>query len=203
MTAEIIRQQRIIAIVRESTPERALEAVETLLGAGIRAVEVSLVTPGAIDVVQDTARRAPAGASVGVGTVMTVAEVHAAAAAGAGFIVSPVATEEVVRATVAAGMASAPGVATPTEAVNALGWGADFVKIFPASLWTPGVLRDLLTALPYLPAVPTGGVSLASAPEWIRAGAVAVGIGSTLTRADDPHQTATDLLAAVSDARAR
>lgn len=201
MTREAIREQGVIAIVRASTPERAKADVEALIDAGIRAVEVSLVTPDAIEVIRQVIPTAPHGVSVGVGTVTTAREVDAAASAGAGFIVSPILREDVVRATREAGMCSVPGVATPTEAMLAMSWQADFVKVFPASLWTPAVLREVLTALPSLPAVPTGGVTIASAPEWIRGGAVAVGIGGTLTRAGDPAAVAQQLLRAVASAR--
>jgi 2-dehydro-3-deoxyphosphogluconate aldolase/(4S)-4-hydroxy-2-oxoglutarate aldolase len=75
-----------------------------------------------------------------------------------------------------------PAAATPTEACAALAGGADLLKLFPASLWSPSAVGDVLAALPHLPLVPTGGVTAEQAPQWIRAGAVAVGIGSALTR---------------------
>lgn len=200
--AEIIREQGIVAIVREATAQRAAEAVAAIVAGGIRAVEVSLVTPDAFSVIAAAAESAPPGVAIGVGTVMTPAEVAEAVVAGAQFIVSPTLDEAVVRATKEAGLVSSPGVLTPSEAVRAIGWGADFAKLFPATLWSPGSLRDLLAALPALPTIPTGGVTVASAPEWIAAGAVAVGVGSTLTRAEDPVAAAQALIAAVAAARA-
>jgi 2-dehydro-3-deoxyphosphogluconate aldolase/(4S)-4-hydroxy-2-oxoglutarate aldolase len=201
MTLATIYDQGVIVIVRESSPEAASTAVERIIAAGVRALEVSLVTPDALAVIAHWVRAAPKGVSVGVGTVLTSGDVAQAADAGARFIVSPNCEESVIRATVAAGLVSVPGVATPTEALRALDWGADLVKIFPATTWTPAALRDMLAALPQVPAVPTGGVMLASAGDWIRAGAVAVGIGSALTRADDPAVAGAQLLTSIAAAR--
>ncbi|WP_457100350.1 bifunctional 4-hydroxy-2-oxoglutarate aldolase/2-dehydro-3-deoxy-phosphogluconate aldolase [Microbacterium sp. P5_E9] len=199
---QIIGAQGVVAIVRSATPEEAATAVATLLDAGLRAVEVSLVTPGALDVVRDAAAHAPQDAVIGVGTVLTVAQAKASADAGARFIVSPAFDRGVVAEAAALGMLVLPGVATPTEAVDAAAAGAPAVKLFPASLWRPDVLREVRTALPWLQVVPTGGVSLTSAPEWIRAGALAVGVGSTLTRAENPGVTVRALLDAIAAARA-
>lgn len=198
---EIIRTQGIVAIVRTGTPDAAAEAVNTLLNAGVRAVEVSLVTPNAIEVVRAATAAAPPGIAVGLGTVLRTSEVDSAVSAGARFIVAPAFDASVVRAAVDAGIDVLPGVATPTEAVAAVAAGAAVVKLFPASLWTPAVLQEMRTALPWLEIVPTGGVTLESAPQWIRAGAVAVGIGSALTGSPTPAATARDLLDAIHRAR--
>ncbi|KRC62587.1 hypothetical protein ASE14_01795 [Agromyces sp. Root81] len=198
---DVIREQGIVAIVRAGSPETAATSVATLIEAGLRAIEVSLVTPDALNVVRDAAAEAPSGVAIGVGTVLTSAEVAAAAEAGARFIVSPVFDPEVVRGAVEARLDVLPGVATPTEAVSAVRAGATAVKLFPASLWTPMALDEVRRALPWLETVPTGGVSPTTAPEWIRAGATAVGIGSALTRADDPAVAARSLLDAITRAR--
>jgi 2-dehydro-3-deoxyphosphogluconate aldolase/(4S)-4-hydroxy-2-oxoglutarate aldolase len=92
-------------------------------------------------------------------------------------------------------------VATPTEAVDAVAAGAPAVKVFPASLWRPDVLREVRAALPWLETVPTGGVTPANAPDWIRAGALAVGVGSALTKAADPAAAASALLVSIASAR--
>lgn len=197
----MIRSQGVVAIVRTPTPEEAAAAVATLLGAGLRAIEVSLVTPQAIDVVRDAIRDAPADAVIGVGTVLTLDDLRAAANAGAGFVVSPSFDARVVQDAAATGILALPGVATPTEAVDAVAAGAVAVKLFPASLWRPDVLREVRAALPWLETVPTGGVTPSSAPEWIRAGALAVGVGSALTKADDPAAAAEALLASIAAAR--
>ena len=106
-----------------------------------------------------------------------------------------------LRAARDAGLDTLPGIATPSEALQAVDGGSTMVKLFPASLWSPAALRDVLTALPSLEVVPTGGVTLESAPEWISAGAAALGIGSTLTKAHDPAETVRRLLASIAHAR--
>lgn len=189
MTAlERVREDGVVAIVREESPGAAAEAVARLIAAGLHALEVSLVTPGALDVVADAITRAPDGVSIGVGTVMNAADARSAAAVGASFIVSPALDSEVVRIAVNSGMDAFPGVMTPTEAVQAVRAGATAVKIFPASLWTPSALRDVRAAMPWLETVPTGGIALEHAGEWIRAGATAVGLGSALTRGNDTQE---------------
>lgn len=186
MTAlDRIREDGVVAIVRESSPGSAADAVARLVAAGLHALEVSLVTPGALDVVAEAIARAPVGVSIGFGTVMTAAEARSAAAVGASFIVTPALDSEVVRVAIDHGMDVLPGVMTPTEAVQAVRAGATAVKIFPASLWKPSALRDVRAAMPWLEAVPTGGVAFDEAGQWIRAGAIAVGLGSALTRGDD------------------
>lgn len=202
MTAlQTIHAQGVVAIVRNTSAEEAARNVDTLVASGLQVVEVSLVTPGAIDVIRRAADTAPEGTYIGVGTALTVEDVHLAHAAGAAFVVSPILREDVVKAALDLGLPTLPGVATPTEMLQAMEWGSPLVKIFPASLWTPAVLREMLTALPQVHAVPTGGVTLENAADWIRAGAVALGIGSALTKAADPSAVARGLLDVIAAAR--
>jgi 2-dehydro-3-deoxyphosphogluconate aldolase/(4S)-4-hydroxy-2-oxoglutarate aldolase len=198
---EIIRAQGVVAIVRSASPEDAAATVSTLVDAGLRAVEVSLVTPQALEVVRAAATDAPDGTLIGVGTVLTVEELVASIDAGARFVVSPTFNSAVVREAADRGILCLPGVATPTEAVDAVAAGAPAVKVFPASLWRPDVLREVRAALPWLETVPTGGVTPANAPDWIRAGALAVGVGSALTKAADPAAAASALLVSIASAR--
>ncbi|MFF5263789.1 bifunctional 4-hydroxy-2-oxoglutarate aldolase/2-dehydro-3-deoxy-phosphogluconate aldolase [Actinomadura viridis] len=177
-----IARQRVLAIVRSDGAENAVRAAETVIGAGVHTVEVSLTTPGALMAIERLAAAHPT-VHVGAGTVLDEAAARAAAAAGARFLVSPSLHRGVVRTAHRYGIAVIPGAATPTEWVRAMEMGADAVKLFPASAHSPEALRDMLVALPQVPVVPTGGVSLASAPGWIAAGAVACGIGSALTAA--------------------
>ena len=177
---DAVGASRLVAILRTRTSELAVEGGARLLEAGVRCVEVSLVTPDGLDAVARLVGSRPAGTFVGAGTVLSPAEVDATAEAGGTFVVSPVFDPAVVARTKELGLASFPGVATPTEAVAAVRAGADAVKLFPASAWTPAVLADVLAALPWLRTVPTGGVTADAAPAWIAAGAWAVGLGSTL-----------------------
>jgi 2-dehydro-3-deoxyphosphogluconate aldolase/(4S)-4-hydroxy-2-oxoglutarate aldolase len=175
-----IAQQRVVAIVRERTGAAALERAVALVEAGARVVEISLTTPDALPAVEALARRAGS-AVIGAGTVLDTAAAEAAIAAGARFLVAPTLSIPVIELAAAADIAVIPGAATPTEMLAAHRAGADFVKIFPASIWSPRAVKDLLAALPMLRLVPTGGVALDTAPDWSRAGAAAVGMGSALT----------------------
>jgi 2-dehydro-3-deoxyphosphogluconate aldolase/(4S)-4-hydroxy-2-oxoglutarate aldolase len=191
-----IAEQGVIGIVRSGSAHDAAHAARTLLDAGLAAVEVSLTSPGALDVIAGLTA-----GGVGAGTVRTLADARDAHAAGAAFLVSPSLDLEVVRFAVSHDLAVVPGCLTPTEMTTAQRAGAHAVKIFPAHLWSPAALAGMLEAMPDLRCVPTGGVSPASAPEWIAAGALAVGVGGSLTRAADPGGAVTELLAAVRDAR--
>jgi 2-dehydro-3-deoxyphosphogluconate aldolase/(4S)-4-hydroxy-2-oxoglutarate aldolase len=179
-----IRSQRVIAIVRSASSDEALAAAQSLLQAGLLAVEVSLVTPEALAVISRLVQSAPSGAYIGAGTVLSAEQVLAAQQMGAQFIVAPTVDPDVIDSAVSEGLLVVPGASTPTEATKARSLGADLVKLFPASAWTPAVMGDVLAALPDIDFVPTGGVTLADAPNWVAAGAVAVGLGSALTRGD-------------------
>lgn len=192
--AAAIRSQRLVAIIRRASAEQAAHDGELLLKAGVRAVEVSLTTPDAFDAIERLVAVAPPGTFVGAGTVTAARQVRLVAELGARFVVSPVFEANVVQTATEFGLASIPGVATPTEALAAFRAHADLIKLFPASLWRPGSVADLLAAMPDLPLVPTGGISAADALQWIKAGAVAVGLGSALNH--DPA----GLLAALSEA---
>jgi 2-dehydro-3-deoxyphosphogluconate aldolase/(4S)-4-hydroxy-2-oxoglutarate aldolase len=174
----LIRTERVVGIVRRAKAREAYDDARALLNVGLSVVEVSLTTPRAVDIVAKLARDSPA---IGAGTVLDVADVDRVADAGAGFVVAPIIDWEVVTAARRRGLVVIPAAFTPTEMVSAVRAGADLVKVFPASAWTPGAVRDVLAALPDLPLMPTGGIGLADAGEWIRAGAVAVGMGSALT----------------------
>ncbi len=180
--AAAVATQRVVAIVRALDADAARAAVWSLVEAGLQVVEVSLTTPGALEVIAEVAARRVPGLVLGAGTVLDGATARLAVLAGARFLVSPSLQEDVLRTAHRYGVATLPGAATAAEAVRAMELGADLVKLFPASAYGPKATGDLLQALPQVPLVPTGGVTLADAPDYIRAGAVAVGIGSSLTR---------------------
>jgi Entner-Doudoroff aldolase len=177
---DAIRTAGVLAIVRARDERSARADAEALLACGVTAIEVSLVTPGALAVIAELAARPDL--TVGVGTVMTTAEAESAADAGARFVVSPSLDVDVVRATLAAGMASMPGAGTVTEFVRADALGAHAVKVFPASVFGPVGVAATLAALPHLRLLPTGGVTLTQVDGYLSAGAVAVGMGSELVR---------------------
>ncbi|MER7789878.1 bifunctional 4-hydroxy-2-oxoglutarate aldolase/2-dehydro-3-deoxy-phosphogluconate aldolase [Streptomyces sp. NPDC097640] len=175
-----VTAQRVFGIVRTAGPREALAAAVAVLDAGLNAVEVALTTPRALSAVAELTAERP-DALVGAGTVIDAPAARAAVEAGARFLVSPSLHPEVIRTGHRYGVPVFPGVATPTEMVRALEEGADALKLFPASGASPSWLRDVRAALPQAPVIPTGGVTIDNAPEWIAAGAVACGMGSALT----------------------
>jgi 2-dehydro-3-deoxyphosphogalactonate aldolase len=171
----------LVAILRGLEPERAADVAQVLFAAGFRIVEVPLNRPGAIEAIATIARDAPDDALVGGGTMLTVDDVDAVHAAGGRLMVAPNCEPAVINRAAALGMVTAPGVATPTEAFAALAAGAHGLKLFPAELITPAVLKALCAVLPRgVPLLPVGGISPANMAIYRAAGATGFGIGSAL-----------------------
>lgn len=139
-----------------------------------------MTVPGAVELIRQLAPTMPAGFVFGAGTVVDAETVHRVVDAGAQFVVSPVFRREVIDACQKRDVASMPGCFTPTEILDAWDAGADIVKVFPATALGPGYLKDVRAPLPEVKLMPTGGVTVDNAGDWIRAGAVAVGVGSSL-----------------------
>jgi 2-dehydro-3-deoxyphosphogluconate aldolase/(4S)-4-hydroxy-2-oxoglutarate aldolase len=139
-----------------------------------------MTVPGAVDLIRALAPSLPAGFLIGAGTVTDVATARAVIDAGASFVVGPVFRPEVIAACHERDVAAMPGCFSPTEILAAHESGADIVKVFPATMLGPQFLKDVRAPLPQVKLMPTGGVTLENAGEWIRAGAVAVGLGSAL-----------------------
>lgn len=174
-----LERERLLAIIRSTDPQAAIQAALVLFDSGIRFLEVSLVTTDALRVIAEVARQAPDGCVLGAGTVLTRGDVARALEAGARFMVTPAVTESVAES-VAHGLPVIAGALTPTEVVTARRLGATAVKLFPAAIGGPAYLRALRDPLPSVPFVPVGGVDAALAAEYLAAGAVAVGVGSPL-----------------------
>ncbi|GAA2627288.1 bifunctional 4-hydroxy-2-oxoglutarate aldolase/2-dehydro-3-deoxy-phosphogluconate aldolase [Streptomyces axinellae] len=195
-------EQRVFAIVRAQNYEKATALADTLLAAGITSLEISLTTPYALEAISTLRRETGDDSVIGAGTVLDGASARLAVDAGARFLVSPSLDAEVIRTGHRYGIPVFPGVASPTEMVHALELGADALKLFPASGHSPGWLRDVRAALPQAPVLPTGGISVEAAPEWIAAGAAACGMGSALTEGDRETvaKRVTELLQSLEDA---
>lgn len=182
-----IREGGIIAIVRGNYPLDELLAIgEALAEGGVRAIEVTLNSAGALEGIAALRQTLGARLVVGAGTVRTAADVGAAIGAGAEFLVSPNLDREGVARSAAAGVVHLPGVFTASEAQSAHAAGCRLVKLFPADALGPAYLRALRAPLDDVGFVPTGGIDAASIGEYVRAGAVAFGVGSALVRGDDP-----------------
>jgi 2-dehydro-3-deoxyphosphogluconate aldolase / (4S)-4-hydroxy-2-oxoglutarate aldolase len=178
-----IARARCIGILRAGSAAAAAAAGRALVEGGVTVVEVAFTTPDAPAAIAELRAACP-DALVGAGTVLDAAAAFAAVQAGARFLVSPLVSEEVLRAGHRYGVAVIPGAATPTEINFAMELGADAVKLFPAGPLGIGYLRAIAAAMPQVPFVPTGGIGVRDAPQWLDAGAIAVGVGGDLTRGD-------------------
>lgn len=193
-----------MAIVRLPAADGVPDVAAALIRGGVRAVEVTLTTSGALDAVRDLRTSPPLGAVIGTGSVRTVRDVADSAAAGAQFLVTPSFSVEVVKAAGEAGLPIICGAFTPTELQAAADAGADYVKLFPASLGGPSYVRDVLAPMPDLRIVPTGGVNASNIPAYRAAGARGVAVGSALVDAaavaardwDELERRAAELVAA-------
>lgn len=199
-----LREGGIIAIVRGSfAVERLIRIAECLAEGGVGAVEVTLNSDGALEGIAALRDAFDDRLLVGAGTVRTPAEVDAALGAGARYLVSPNFDPESVARSRASGVVHLPGVFTATEAQAAHAAGCRLVKLFPADALGPPYLRALRAPLADVGFVPTGGIDAGNIGEYVRAGAVAFGVGSALVREDDEGLTnrARELVRALSDAR--
>jgi 2-dehydro-3-deoxyphosphogluconate aldolase/(4S)-4-hydroxy-2-oxoglutarate aldolase len=169
----------IVGIVRTDRPGAAVGVARALIAGGIRAVEVALTTPDALEAIAALSAD-PGGAVVGAGSVRTVEEARAALAAGARFFVTPATYPDVLAFAAEQGVPVVCGALTPTELDAAQRAGASFVKVFPAGELGPSYLSSVRAPMPELRLVPTGGVTLENVGEWFRHGARAVAVGSAL-----------------------
>jgi len=179
VAAEIARLG-VVAVIRMKDPAKLRAVFDALAEGGVKAIEVTMTVPGAVGLIGQLAKSLPPGIVLGAGTVTDAATARAVIDAGARFIVSPVFRREVVAICLERGVVAAPGCFSPTEILDAHEMGADVVKVFPATALGPQYIKDLRAPMPQLRLMPTGGVTLDNAGDWIRAGAVAVGVGSAL-----------------------
>ena len=179
VAAEIARLG-VVAVIRMKDPAKLRAVFDALAEGGVKAIEVTMTVPGAVGLIGELAKSLPPGIVLGAGTVTDAATARAVIDAGARFIVSPVFRREVVAICLERAVVAAPGCFSPTEILDAHEMGADVVKVFPATALGPQYIKDLRAPMPQLRLMPTGGVTLDNAGDWIRAGAVAVGVGSAL-----------------------
>jgi 2-dehydro-3-deoxyphosphogluconate aldolase/(4S)-4-hydroxy-2-oxoglutarate aldolase len=176
---EEIRRCRAVAVVRLRARAPADEIAAALAAGGIRILELTLTTPNALQTIE-ALRAGSQDVVVGAGSVLTESDARNAIDAGAQFVVGPVVNERVIALADSSGVAVMPGAFTPTEIQRAHELGADVVKVFPADVLGMQYFRSVLAPMPHLRLMPTGGVSLDNAGDWLRAGAWAVGVGSAL-----------------------
>jgi 2-dehydro-3-deoxyphosphogluconate aldolase/(4S)-4-hydroxy-2-oxoglutarate aldolase len=179
-TLDYILASGVVAVIRMKDPERLSKVVMAIREGGVKCIEITMTVPGAVEIIGGLVRTLPPDVCVGAGTVTEGETASRVLRAGAKFVVSPVFRPDVVAVTKAAGAVSMPGCYTPTEILSAWEAGADIVKVFPATSLGPKYFKDVAGPFPHIRLMPTGGVSIDNVGDWIRAGAVAVGIGSDL-----------------------
>ncbi len=179
-TVQAIEACGVVAVIRLKEREKLEAVVEALGEGGVRALEVTMTVPGAIQLIERLAPTLPKGFLLGAGTILDPETARLAILAGAQFVVGPVFRPAVVAMCHRYDVAAMPGCFTPTEILSAWEAGADVVKVFPATALGPAFFKDVRGPLPQVKLMPTGGVSLDNAGDWIAAGAVAVGVGTAL-----------------------
>lgn len=195
----------LVAVIRASSAAEAARIADACVEGGIQALEVTFTVPNAIAAIADLSKRyASKQVAVGAGTVLDPETARAAILAGAQFVVSPASDAATARLCRRYQVPYLPGAGTATEIIRALEDGADIVKVFPGEVLGPAFVKAVRGPLPHAPLMPTGGVSVETAGQWIRAGCVALGVGGELTKGGDDgaiSARARELLAAIRKAR--
>ncbi len=170
----------IVGVIRAQSSAHLISVATAIKEGGVDVIEVTMTTPDALQVIRDTSRQFGEEVLVGVGSVLDAETARAAILAGAEYVVCPVFNPEVIAMAHRYSKPVMPGCLTPTEIINAWSAGADMVKVFPATALGPQYFKDVLGPLPHVKLVPTGGVSVANAGDFVKAGAAALGVGSAL-----------------------
>jgi 2-dehydro-3-deoxyphosphogluconate aldolase/(4S)-4-hydroxy-2-oxoglutarate aldolase len=177
---DIIHQTGVIAIMRAQSSEQLIAAADAIKAGGVRVIEVTMTTPGALEIIAQASDKYGEEVLFGAGSVLDAETARTAILAGAGFVVAPTLNLDVIALCNRYSTPVAPGCYTPTEMLTAWEAGADMVKLFPASVGGPALIKAIRAPLPQLNIVPVGGVNLNTAADFIRNGAVALGVGSSL-----------------------
>lgn len=179
-TLECILSTGVVAVIRMKDPQRLASVVEAIRVGGVKCIEITMTVPGAVEIIASMVQSVPPDVVIGAGTVTDRGTAQAVINAGARFVVGPVFNPDVVGLCRNSGVVAMPGCYTPTEILAAWEAGADIVKVFPATSLGPKYFKDIAGPFPHIRLMPTGGVTIDNVGEWVRAGAVAVGIGSDL-----------------------
>ena len=171
--------QGLIAIIRHNTDKNVLRVARAIAAGGVRAIEITIGTPNALQLIETLSKQPDI--IPGAGSVVDAPTAAAAVDSGAQFVVTPVSRKEVIEAVHQYKKPIFSGAFTPGEIYQAYDWGADVVKVFPAEMGIK-YFKAVRAPMPYIPLMPTGGINLGNAAEWISNGATCLGIGSTLTK---------------------
>jgi len=177
---DLVRQAKIIAIMRAQQSTQMLTAAEAIHAGGVCVIEVTMTTPGALELIIEATQRFGDRVLFGAGSVLDAETARLAILAGAGFIVAPTLSLPVIQMCIRYSIPVMPGCYTPTECLTAWEAGADMIKLFPADVGGPDFVKAILAPMPQLEIVPVGGVTIDNVGEFMIKGATAVGIGSSL-----------------------
>ena len=169
-----------VAVIRLADASKLVKVAEAIYKGGVSAIEITMTVPDAINVIKSACKEIGSYMNVGVGSVLDPETAQKAIDAGANYVVSPIFKKEIIETAHANGVPAMTGAFTPTEIQTAYEAGADLVKVFPADVLGMAFFKGILAPMPHLKLMPTGGVSLTNAGDWLKAGACAVGVGSAL-----------------------
>ena len=178
-----IKNNGLVAVVRAESAEQAYRITDACIDGGAAAIEITFTVPGAHKIIEDLASKYKSGEIIiGAGTVLDPETARIAILSGAQYVVSPYFNPEMIKLCNRYQIPSMPGAMTIKEIVEAMEAGADIIKIFPGNLFGPAIIKSVKGPIPQAQMMPTGGVSVDNVDEWIKAGAVAIGAGSSLTK---------------------
>lgn len=177
---EEILKRKAVAVLRIKEPEKLKKVIEALADGGITIAEITMTVPNAIQLIEKMSNELDKNIIVGVGSVLDKKVAEDAIKAGAKYVVSPIFKKEIIETAHKHDIPAMPGCFTPTEIQTAYESDADIIKVFPADVLGMAFFKGILAPMPHLKLMPTGGVTLTNAGEWLKAGACAVGIGSAL-----------------------
>lgn len=177
---EQLKECSIVAVIRGATVDNIIPISKALNEGGVKGIEITVETPKAFTLIEKVVSEMGDEVIVGAGTVLDPETARAAIMVGSKFIFSPTINPETIKITKRYGVISVPGALTPTEILTGYEHGADIIKVFPSNIVGPTYLKDIHGPLPHIPLMPTGGIDVDNVGDYIKAGAVAVGVGSSL-----------------------
>lgn len=208
-TIRKISESGVVAVIRAESKEEGMKIIEAVKKGGIKALEITMTVPGAVEIIKKLSEvYKDEDVIIGAGTVLDPETARACILAGAKYIVSPSLNVETIKLCNRYRIPAMPGVMTITEALSGMEAGAEIIKVFPGSAYGPSIIKAFKGPVPQGNFMPTGGVNLQNAAEWIKAGAVAIGTGGDLTKGaktgdyDLVTETAKKFVEAVKNARA-
>ncbi|MCL5031412.1 MAG: bifunctional 4-hydroxy-2-oxoglutarate aldolase/2-dehydro-3-deoxy-phosphogluconate aldolase [Bacteroidetes bacterium] len=179
-TVKKIIDNKVVAVVRLTESSKLIKVAEAIYKGGVSVIEITMTVPNAIKMIEEANKEIGSYMNIGVGSVLNAETAQKAIDAGAKYVVSPIFKKEIVDTALKNDAAVMPGAFTPTEIQTAFEAGADVVKVFPADVAGMAFFKGVLAPMPHLKLMPTGGVTLTNAGDWLKAGACAVGVGTAL-----------------------